>query len=108
MRTFDEQAAEIRSREAKIRKKRNTREAVFFSVLSCGISAVLILVLIRTLPALENGIRNEVPPYYGTIFSANPIVGFAVIVVLAFALGICVTLLGIRIRNNRERQDKES
>lgn len=107
MRSYEEKVTEIRKREEKLTRKRDAQAAVFFGFLSCAVMAVFVGVLVRVMPSLKNKIQANSPAYYAAVLSMNPIVGFVIIVVLAFALGICVTLFGMRIRKIRERQDRK-
>lgn len=107
MLTADEKITEIRKRESKIRHRHDIRVTAWLSVLSCAVMAVFVVALMNVIPSVEDKMKGGAAPYYGTVFAANPKAGFAVIIVLSFALGVCVSLLGIRIRKNREGQDED-
>ena len=41
---------------------------------------------------------------YGSLLLAAPYIGYVIVGILAFALGICVTLLCIRLKELREKE----
>ena len=93
MRSTDEQLREIMRRAETVKAKRILRKRVQTSAIaSCTCVALLIAVcfylprlsVIQAAPGLQQ---------YGSLLLAAPYMGYVVVGVLAFALGICVTLL---------------
>ena len=104
MRGTDEQLRIVRSKAAKLRRRRD--------LLRQGAAAALCLALITALGlALPRvGGRLTVPGYgaFGSLVLATPALGYIVIGVLSFALGVCLTLLCIhRRRRWDETEDEE-
>lgn len=97
MRSFEEQMGEIRRREELQRRRNQRRCVLLYSALSCVCCLALIVAVANILPSLNLKTAAQVPGYYGTVLASGTLGGFAVIVLLAFALGVCVTLLGLKL-----------
>ena len=106
MRKIEEQMAEIKLREGAARRKRTGLRVAVLSGLSCAACLCLIVALARVLPALGPGTgRGPTPGYYATAVFGSPMAGYVVIVTLAFALGVCVTLLCVALRRRKDGRD---
>ena len=106
MRTAEERvaAAKRRAREL-VRQKRRCRAAAFAGAAAC---LALILGLALAMPAITEHFSDAA--YSGgmtaSVFSGGSL-GCIVVGVLAFALGVCVTLLCVRLRNYERDWDRE-
>ena len=94
MLTEQERIEAIHRRSAeKVRKQRKARARVSGASAFC-ISLVLIVVLAFKVPAImERGITGGTLEYSGSILADSPAAGFIVVGLLAFLLGITVTVL---------------
>jgi hypothetical protein len=108
MRSTDEQLREIMRRAETVKAKRILRKRIQASAIaSCACVALLIAVcfylprlsVIQAAPGLQQ---------YGSLLLAAPYMGYVVVGVLAFALGICVTLLCVHWKalKQKERERK--
>lgn len=92
MRSMDEQVSEILSRREVVREKRvNKRILVANAIASC-VCVILIIATGFCLPRLEITQKADAESQYGSLLLAAPYAGYVIIGILAFALGICVTL----------------
>ena len=93
MRNTDEQLHEIMRRSEIVREKRALRKRVLISAAaSCVVTALLIAALVY-LPWLKVISKSVNAPQYGSLLLSAPYMGYILIMLLAFALGICLTLL---------------
>jgi len=97
MRSLVEQMKEIKNREALLRKKKYRWNIKLLSTLSVVICLCLVASTYDFLPSIHHYTNLQTPMYYGAVLSANPVIGFAVIILLSFALGVCVTLLCFKL-----------
>lgn len=103
MRNTDEQLREILSRAEYIRLLRRNRAAEIGAACLC---AALIIALSLVIP-LAKGELAEPSGSYASLIQNAPELGYVVIGVLAFALGVCFTLLCVHLAGKREgKQDK--
>ena len=101
MRSIDEQLAEIKLWESTRRRKKSTGRVALLSGIAGGACLLLLIATVNILPTLKMQSGGQGSVYYGTTVFGSPLAGFAVIVLLAFALGVCVTLLCVTLRRNR-------
>ena len=113
MRSHEERVAETKRRIAKIeREKRRRRNTV---TMASAVAACLALLIGASLamPGIAASIRTG--DYSGfetaaSMYGGGAALGYIVIGLLAFLLGVCVTVLCFLLRqmNREDRQDKES
>ena len=113
MRSHEERIAETKRRIAKIeQEKRRRRNTV---TMASAVAACLVLLIGASLamPGIAASIRAG--DYSGfetaaSIFHGGAALGYIVIGLLAFLLGVCVTVLCFRLRqmNREDGQDRES
>ena len=113
MRSHEERVAETKRRIAKIeQEKRRRRNTV---TMASAVAACLALLIGASLamPGIAASIRTG--DYSGfetaaSIFHGDAALGYIVIGLLAFLLGVCVTVLCFRLRqmNREDGQDRES
>ena len=111
MRSNEERVVEVKRRIAekeRQKKLRRSRIAAFSAVAAC---LVLSLVLSLFMPGIAGQLRPGGYSDYemvASMFGENGALGYIIIGLLAFLLGVCVTILCFRIRLlNREEQSME-
>ena len=104
MRSTDEQLREIMKRADVVKEKRTIRKSLHMRAFSACVCAALLIVVSFYLPQLNTVQRENGMQRYGSLLLAAPYIGYVVVGILAFALGICVVLLCIRLK---ELKDKE-
>ena len=113
MRSHEERVAETKRRIAKIeREKRRRRNAI---TMASAVAACLALLIGASLAMPGIAANIQTGDYAGfetaaSIFHGGAALGYIVIGLLAFLLGVCVTVLCFRIRqlSRESAQDKES
>ena len=104
MRNTDEQLQEIMRRAEIGKEKRIIRTRIYASALaSCACVALLIAVCF-CLPQLTVMSESSGMQHYGSLLLAAPYTGYVVVGVIAFALGVCITLLCIHWKALRQKE----
>ena len=113
MRSHEERVAETKRRIAKIeREKRLWRNTV---TMASAVAACLVLLIGASfaMPGIAAGIQAGDSAGFETaasMYGGSAALGYIVIGLLAFLLGVCVTVLCFRLRqmNREDGQDRES
>ena len=113
MRSHEERVAETKRRIAKMeREKRRRRNTI---TMASAVAACLALLIGASLAMPGIATRIQAGNYSGfetaaSIFHGGAALGYIVIGLLAFLLGVCVTVLCFRLRqmNREDGQDRES
>lgn len=93
MRSTDEQLREIMRRAEIVKAKRVLRKRVRASAIASCMCVALLVAVCFYLPRLSAIQAAPGMQQYGSLLLAAPYTGYIVVGVIAFALGICVTLL---------------
>ena len=104
MRNSDGQFREIVDRAAALRERRSARKAVAGWALSSAACVALLITAALCLPLRLDGNSVTVSGQYGSLLLSASGMGYVAIGVLAFLLGVCVTLLAIHVRWMRDRE----
>ena len=113
MRRHEERVAETKRRIAKMeREKRRRRNMV---TMASAVAACLALLIGASFAMPGIAASIQAGDYAGfetaaSMYGGGAALGYIVIGLLAFLLGVCVTILCFRLRqmNHEDRQDKES
>ena len=106
MRNTDEQLQEIMRRAEIVREKRSMRRRLYASTLASCVCAVLLIAVCFCLPQLTVLPESSAMQHYGSLLLAAPYTGYVVVGVLAFALGVCVTLLCIHRKALKQKEQE--
>ena len=111
MRSNEERVAEVKRRIAEKERQKKLRRSRIAAVSAVAACLVLILVLSLFMPGIAGQLRPGGYSDYemaARMFGENGARGYIIIGLLAFLLGVCVTILCFRIRLlNREEQSVE-
>ena len=111
MRSNEERVAEVKRRIAEKERQKKLRRSRIAAVSAVAACLVLILVLSPFMPGIAGQLRPGGYSDYemvASMFGENGALGYIIIGLLAFLLGVCVTILCFRIRLlNREEQSME-
>lgn len=111
MRSNEERVAEVKRRIAEKERQKKLRRSRIAAVSAVAACLVLILVLSLFMPGIAGQLRpGDYSDYEmaASMFGENAALGYIIIELLAFLLGVCVTILCFRIRLlNREEQSME-
>ena len=113
MRSHEERVAETKRRIAKIEREKRLRRNTVAMASAVAVCLVLLIGAALAMPGIAASIQTG--DYSGfetaaSIFHGGAALGYIVIGLLAFLLGVCVTVLCFRIRqlSREDGQDKES
>lgn len=101
MRTSDEQLDEVLERSARLKARVVMRHAILIDSLAAAACLVLLVFVATTLPDLGGSVVTPTGGQYGSLVLDGPNLGHVVICLLAFLLGVFLTLLGIHVRKLR-------
>ena len=104
MRSTDEQLREILKRAEHIKEKQAARRTTAFYALSACACLALLVVTAGYLPSVSGIGGAQGPVRYGSLLLSAPYMGYVLVCVLAFALGVSVTLLGLQLRRARQKE----
>ena len=109
MRTNKERISALHKRTRQLKKEQDARR---FAVISAGCAAVCIGILLGMailIPHVsQNGFTDDSPAAMNaSIFSGSSVSGYLAIAVLAFLLGITVTVFCFRLKRHLDENDKE-
>ena len=113
MRSHEERVTETKRRIAKIEQEKRLRHNMVTMASAVAACLVLLIGASFAMPGIAASIRTG--DYSGfetaaSIFHGGAALGYIIIGLLAFLLGVCVTVLCFRIRqfSREDAQDKES
>ena len=113
MRSHEERVAEAKRRIAKIEREKRLRRNTI--TMASAVAACLVLLIGASLAMPGIAARIQINDYAGfetaaSIFHGAAALGYIDIGLLAFLLGVCVTVLCFRLRqmNREDDQNKES
>lgn len=108
MRTNEERVAAVKQRAAQLeRQKRLRRKRLLALVCACASLAVIVGAALA-LPHLQTRWRGAAYQMAASIFADSAAAGYVLIALLAFALGVCVTVLCYRLRVFHEESEGDS
>ncbi len=107
MRSSDEQFSVILARAGRLREVQAARKAVVTCLLSCAACLALMITVICYIPRITAADITTAPAQYGSLLLGASYMGYVVVGVLAFLLGVCVTLLAKHLRRLREKERGE-
>ena len=102
MRSTDEQLRIVRDKASKLRRRRQNLTRAGASAACLSLLAALIILTPRA-----NGTVIREDAAFGSLILTSPVLTYVVIAILAFVLGVCVTLLCILRRPRRGRSEEE-
>ena len=106
MRNTDEQLREIDRRAVELKRKTRSRRHLAAEALSVCACLCLIVLASVAMPRPSGTVERAVFGYAGSILLSSPRAGYVVIAVLAFLLGIAVTLLCMHLRGSGNGRDE--
>ena len=113
MRSHEERVAETKRRIAKIEREKRLRRDKFTMISAVAACLALLVGVCLAMPGIAASIQTGNYSGFETaasIFHGGAALGYIVIGLLAFLLGVCVTVLCFRLRqmDREDDQNKES
>ena len=110
MRSHEERVAAVKRRMAEVEQEKRLRRSRMATVCSVAACLILIVGLSVVMPGIVSGMAGG--DYTGggmaaSIFGDSAVIGYIVIGLIAFLLGVCVTILCLRIRKFQQENKKE-
>ncbi len=106
MRSTDEQMKDLMERAGRLKERRSAKKNVAFLAGSSLMSLALLIAAASYIPLLSSlSAGGSAEGHYGSLIISGPGLGYAVIGILAFVSGVCVTLLGFAVSNYRRFRD---
>ena len=102
MRGTDEQLREIMRRAEGVKERRRRNKAILTDAVSSGVLFGLLIAVIAYLPKLPALQTAGAETRYGSLLLAAPYIGYVIVGLLAFALGVCVTRLCLHLKKKEE------
>ena len=102
MRNTDDQLREIMKRADHVIERKDAQKTAISYAVSSFACFVLMIVTSLYIPGISSSNSFETHEQYGSLLMNTAYMGFVVIGVLAFILGVFVTLLCIQIRKIRK------
>ncbi|MFA7502106.1 MAG: hypothetical protein WCY55_03465 [Anaerovoracaceae bacterium] len=112
MRSTEERVAAVAQRVRERQRKNRDRRSLIIGLSSAGACLCSIAGLAIAMPGIMANLPGGEYRYFGAaagIFNGTGAIGYVLIGVLAFSLGVCVTILCYRIRQKNwdDRDDAE-
>ena len=101
MRNTEERAAAVKQRAKEMQRQKHIRRSRIVMVSSAAACLFIIVGLSLAMPGIIAGMPESEYAHFGAaagIFNMNGAFGYVLIGLLAFVLGVSVTILGYRIR----------
>ena len=98
MKTIDEQLLEIQKRGNCLLKKRERQKKIGVDLIAAAVCVFLMAVTAYYLTRIRQASEHTVSHRYGSLVLNTPYIGYVVIGVLAFLLGVFLTLLCSHLR----------
>ena len=106
MRNTDEQLQEIMRRAETVKEKRSIRKRLRASALASCVCVILLIAVSIYLPRLTAISQDTAAGQYGSLLLGAHYTGYIVVGVLAFALGVCITLLCLHWKALRQKEQE--
>lgn len=106
MRSTDEQLHEIMQRAENITETRNIRSRMLTAGMSALACVIMLVIVSMNIPRITVLSAENEQTQYGSLLLAAPYLGYIIVGIIAFALGICVTLLCMNWKKLRETERK--
>lgn len=107
MRTNEEMRRAVRDRAAQMRRARRTRWAVGLGGTAAACAAALIAGMAAAMPAFRDRMvsGDGVGRMQASVLAGSGALGYAVVGIAAFLLGVAVTLFCVLLRKWRDEED---
>lgn len=104
MHSTDEHLREIMKRSQIIKEKKSLKKMMIVEGISACACLILIIVSVSCLPQITNGDNKASQVHYGSLLLQTSYMGYVVVGVLAFILGIVVTLLSMHWKKMKQKE----
>lgn len=106
MRSTDDQLREIMRRAERVKEKRIIKKYILTDAAASCVCLALLIAVGVFFPPLSPAQAGKIETQYGSLLLAAPYIGYVIVGLLAFALGVCVTLLCVHWKKWKEQERK--
>ena len=103
MRSTDNQLQEIMKRADHIKERKSSQKVVFSCAVSACACMVLMVMTFIYIPKLSSSGTVDASVQYGSLLLRASYMGYVVIGILAFLLGVSITFLCIHLKKMRKK-----
>ena len=109
MRTNEERIAAMHRRAAELKIEQRRRQARFAGATGVALCLALVILLALWMPGASAAVTGSSMPagMSASIFAGSGALGYLVVAIVAFLLGVCVTVFCVRLRKWRDETDPE-
>lgn len=110
MMTDEERMKKIRKRTAEIKRQDNKKKQIFSEIISAAACLVIIISVGLYMPSLTQNLSFQnirQTSATASIIARDGALGYIIMGILAFALGVCLTIFLYKIRERNKRDSKE-
>ena len=107
MRTNEERIAAMHTRAAELRREKRKAQTRLAGGAGIVLCLALVVALCVWMPKLSTAISGAPDGMSASIFAESGALGYIVVALLAFLLGVCVTMFCLRLKKWREENDSE-
>ena len=107
MRTNEERVAAVKSRAAQLERQKRLRQKRLLALACACASLAVIVGAALALPHLQTRWRGAAYQTTASIFADSAAAGYVLIALLAIALGVCVTVLCVRLHELERDEGSE-
>ena len=106
MRSIDEQMNEIRRRKDIYSEAKNLRRKVITESIVSIVCLGLVISTALILPKLDFARDNAPILQYGSMIQSLPVIGYILIAMLAFAMGVAATMACIHWKEHKKKENE--
>ncbi|MBP5332405.1 MAG: hypothetical protein J6Y89_11200 [Lachnospiraceae bacterium] len=97
MKNIDEQFTEIIRRSHIVKEKKDCTRRIAYNATGAALCLILVISAVILAPKIQADVTESMMSDYGSLIITSPYTGYVIIGILAFMLGVFLTLLCKRI-----------
>jgi len=98
MKSSDMQFAEIMNRSETVKEHRLLKKKITIDGIVMALLIVMMIASSWSVPMLKDTDTVVTEQHYGSLYMVTPYLGYVIIAIIAFALGVCMTILCMHLK----------
>jgi hypothetical protein len=98
MKSSDMQFAEIMNRAETVKDYRLLKKKITIDGIVMVLLIVMMIAASWSVPMLKDTATEVTEQHYGSLYMVTPYLGYVIIAIIAFALGVCMTILCMHLK----------
>lgn len=98
MKSSDMQFAEIMNRSETVKEHRLLKKKITIEGIVMALLIVMMIAASWSVPMLKDTVTEVTEQHYGSLYMVTPYLGYVIIAIIAFALGVCMTILCMHLK----------